>query len=190
MTTLVFWLPTVRVPFDGPSYSWGLLGFGGAGFTADYWLPVTGSLAALLVQWLGWRGGRRLPLYLLVGLWHLSLAGGAAYLAATQPGDFRFRGDTLGIDFSLTVVGPAFLSAWAIAALVWIARDLRAADASARAHDATDLRWAVALVGLLPAQFVLLRFGAPDGVTDQIGVLLTIAQWLLVGPALRARGAP
>jgi hypothetical protein len=36
---------------------------------------------------------------------------------------------------------------------------------------------AIAL-GLLPIQFVLLRFGEPHGTTDQIGVILTIAQWL------------
>lgn len=187
LTTLVFWLPTVRVLFDGPGYSWGLFGFGGVGFTVDYLLPVIGSFAALLTQWLGWRGGRRLLLYLLLGLWHLSLAAGALYFAATQPGAFRFQGDTLGIDFSLAVVGPALFSAWAIATLVWIARDLRAAGVNASARDTSDLRWAVVLVGLLPVQFFLLRFGAPDGLTDQIGVLLTVAQWLLVGPALRPR---
>jgi hypothetical protein len=35
-------------------------------------------------------------------------------------------------------------------------------------------------------QFVLLRFGEPHGITDQVGVLATIVQWLLVGRALRA----
>lgn len=187
LTTLVFWLPTVRVLFDGPSYSWGLFGFGGAGFTVDYLVPVSGSFAALLIQWLGSRGGRRLLLYLLLGLWHLSLAAGAVYFAATRPGTFRFQGDTLGLDFSLAVVGPALFSAWAIATLVWIVRDLRATGADASGRNTSDLRWAAVLVGLLPAQFFLLRFGAPDGLTDQVGVLLTVAQWLLVGPALRTR---
>lgn len=40
---------------------------------------------------------------------------------------------------------------------------------------------------MLPAQFVLLRFGEPHGLTDQIGVVLTLIQWWIlyasIGPA-------
>jgi hypothetical protein len=36
-------------------------------------------------------------------------------------------------------------------------------------------------------QFLLLQFGEPHGTTDQIGVVITILQWLLVGAALRPR---
>ncbi|MFN2441131.1 MAG: hypothetical protein ABR517_00445 [Thermoanaerobaculia bacterium] len=49
----------------------------------------------------------------------------------------------------------------------------------------TNVRWLVVLAALLPVQFVLLRFGAPHATTDEIGVLLTIAQWFLLGAALR-----
>jgi hypothetical protein len=34
-------------------------------------------------------------------------------------------------------------------------------------------------------QLVLLRVGEPHGTTDQIGVLITIAQWFLLSIALR-----
>ena len=48
----------------------------------------------------------------------------------------------------------------------------------------------LALIALLPIQFVLLRFGEPHGTTDQIGVVLTILQWMLIGAALRPRPTP
>lgn len=43
------------------------------------------------------------------------------------------------------------------------------------------------LVCLLPIQFVLLRLGPPDGLADQVGVVNTMAQWLLLGTALKPR---
>ena len=43
------------------------------------------------------------------------------------------------------------------------------------------------LIAALPLQLVLLRFGEPNGRLDQVGVLLTIAQWMLVGFALKPR---
>lgn len=42
----------------------------------------------------------------------------------------------------------------------------------------------LALAALLPMQLVLLRVGEPHGTTDQIGVLITIAQWFLLSVAL------
>jgi len=42
----------------------------------------------------------------------------------------------------------------------------------------------LALAALLPLQLVLLRVGEPHGTPDQIGVLITIAQWFLLSIAL------
>jgi hypothetical protein len=47
------------------------------------------------------------------------------------------------------------------------------------------MQWAVVLAAALPFQFVLLRFGSPGSLSDQIGVLVTIAQWLLVDRIFR-----
>jgi hypothetical protein len=33
---------------------------------------------------------------------------------------------------------------------------------------------------MLPLQFVLLRFGEPHGLRDQVGVVLTMLQWLIL----------
>ncbi|GAB4526604.1 MAG: hypothetical protein Kow00133_15470 [Amphiplicatus sp.] len=47
-------------------------------------------------------------------------------------------------------------------------------------------------LAILPVQFALLRFGEPHARTDEIGVILTIAQWLAIVFALgldrKARG--
>jgi hypothetical protein len=46
------------------------------------------------------------------------------------------------------------------------------------------------LAALLPMQLVLLRVGEPHVTTDQIGVLVTIAQWFLVSVAVRLKREP
>ena len=187
LTTLVFWLPFVRTLMDGPTYEWGLAGLGGRGLQGDVWLPVLGAALALSIRWLGWRGAR-LPFHALLLLWVVPLGALASWAALSQPDDFRFQGDTLGVDVPLAWAGPVIFGGLALVAIGWVIRDLR----SGRRREI--LPWApanrallLALAGLLPVQFLLLRFGEPHGTTDQIGVILTIAQWLLVGFALKPR---
>ena len=59
-----------------------------------------------------------------------------------------------------------------------------------------DVSFAVAapvfmgVAAALVMQLVLLRVGEPHGTTDQIGVLVTIAQWFLLGIAVRLKPGP
>ncbi|MDX1622889.1 MAG: hypothetical protein R3199_02795 [Gemmatimonadota bacterium] len=187
LTTVVFWLPLVRGAFDGPSYRWAGFGFHGAGTEGDYWFLALGTALAAAMLALGWRGAR-MPFHALVVGWHGYLGAGATWLALTRPEQFTFSGDTLGIHVSLAIVGPLLFGGFALAALVWVVRDLR----SGRERDAVP--WTRAntarlgvLAGFLPIQFALLRFDAVGNETDVAGVLVTIAQWLLVGWAIRPR---
>jgi hypothetical protein len=189
LTTLVFWLPFIRTLMDGPTYEWGLAGQGGRGLQGDVWLPVLGAAFALLIRYLGWRGAG-LPFHALLLLWLVPLGALASWAALSNPDDFRFQGDSLGINIPLAWAGPAIFGGLALVAIVWVVRDLRSGRRPEVLPWAPANRaWTLALVGLLPIQFLLLRFGEPQSTTDQIGVILTIAQWLLVGFALKPRVA-
>ena len=178
LTTLVFWLPTVRGAFDGQSYQWGLVGFGGRGMAGDYWLPLAASLAAIAVTAGAWRG-RRWALWAMA-VWSLLLTLALSGYMATSRDDFRFRVDTLGIDVSLRWVGPVIL---AVATALAVVAATRAHVSASGATTSSPLNrpWLSALALTLPLQFALLRFGAPGSRLDQLGVLLTIVQWLFIG---------
>jgi hypothetical protein len=187
LTTIIFWLPTVRGAFDGPSYRWGLFGYSGHGTAGAWWLPVLGSAAALLARSLVWRGAVRAG-SLMIAAWHLALFAGVAYAAVTNPDDFRLQGDTMGIDISLALAGPALFGAGAALAVFVGVRTFRGELAARRAAwTRSNTRWLTALLALLPIQFVLLRYGSAGSTADQIGVLLTLGQWLLLDRALRPR---
>lgn len=184
LTTLPFWLPFIRGAFDGVSYQWNSFGFGGAGIRGDYWFVVLGSTFAISIQFLGWRGAK-FPVHILMSGWFLFLASGAFYLALDNPESFRFRGDTLGIDFSLAWIGPVLFGSVAITAIWWSWNALRnKTKLPVAAWSSRNTYWVVGLAALLPVQFVLLRIGTPHGVTDQIGVILTIIQWFVIGITL------
>ena len=188
ITLILVWLPFVRGLMDGDSYRWGNLFWGrqirGSGVHGDYWVLVLQVLFGLTLLYLGWRGARQ-PFHWLLLLWHIPLGVQAIKEALTSPEDYRFRGDSLGVDVSLAWVGPLFFGGFALLSLFWVVRDLR------RTRGKVELEWThvnrillfIAL-GLLPVQFVLLRFGEPHGPRDQVGVILTMLQWVLINFAL------
>ena len=187
VTTLAFWLPLVRSFMDGDSYEWGFFRFRGYGLHGDLWLPAVCVMLALAVRWLGWRGAR-LPFHALLLLWLVPIGAGATYLSITRPDDFTFEGDTMGLSIPLAPVGILLFGGFAVLAILWVIRDLR----SGRRREAppwtrTNTILVTGLLALLPIQFILLRFGAPHDTTDQIGVVMTIVQWLCVDVAIRPR---
>ena len=196
ITMIIVWLPLVRGLMDGESYQWGnsFWGFqvGGQGVHGQYWLLLLQALFGITLLYLGWRGARQ-PFHWLLLLWHIPLAVQATYDAISSPEDYRFRGDTLGVDVSLAWVGPLLFGGFALLSVLWVIRDLR------RGREKAIPEWNRAnyvllliAVSLLPLQFVLLRFGEPHGPKDQAGVILTMLQWVLINlglfPWLRSRG--
>jgi hypothetical protein len=181
------WLPLVRAFFDGASYQWGTTWFGttisGAGVTTAIVLPAIKTIVALFAIYAVQRRVRPWNWVIPLGLTSLLVADGIhGYL--TDPDAFWFHGDTLGVHINLGIAIPVFNAAFLIVAALHSVRQHRAAGGSIPLST-TNRRWLVTLALLLPVQFVLLRFGTPHGTTDQIGVVITILQWLLVGAALR-----
>lgn len=191
LTTLVFWLPTVRGAFDGASYEWGAFGFGGSGTSGDYWFPVLGSALALATLWLGWRGARFPFKILLVG-WNSFLAIALTVVVRSDPEGFHIKGDTAGMDLDLAVIGPAFFGIWAVLAWWWALRHRRTAHAPTAPWTKRNAYWVMALAALFPVQFLLLHSGSMESAQDLAGVLITVLQWMLVGIAFapaRARAS-
>jgi hypothetical protein len=188
LTFIIVWLPLVRGLMDGESYQWGSMfwgfQFGGRGLRGDYWLLVLQALFGLTLLYLGWRGAQQ-PFHWLLLLWHIPLAMEATYNSLRSPEDYRFRGDTLGVDVSLAWVGPLLFGGVALLSILWVIRDLR------RGKEKVVPPWTrsnrlllLTAVSLLPIQFFLLRYGVPHGLTDQIGVILTMLQWMLINLGL------
>jgi len=191
LTFILSWLPMIRCLMDGASYTWGTawwgLPVGGNGLGGWFLLLPAQVSLAVSILWLGWRGAR-LPFHWLLLGWHALLCSSFTMMAITEPESFRFQGDTAGIDISLAWFGPTLTGALMIASVVWVARDLRAESHGVVAPwNCVNTAWLVGLAALLPAQFVLLRFGEPHGTSDLIGVFLTIIQWMMLGHAIKPR---
>jgi len=182
------WLVMVRCLFDGDSYQWGmrlgLTGLRGSGVGDDFWVLVLMTAFVLSLIHLGSRGARAPFAAMLIG-WYAVHFYAATRLAIEHGSTWRFRGDTLGIDVRLDLVMPAlYAGALAIAAAwLWLSRKPDEANMAA-SWTRRNLALLIAAAAILPVQFVLLRSGEPHGLTDQIGVLLTVAQWILVCTAI------
>ncbi len=188
LTFMIAWLPFLRSVLDGRSYQWGINYFGfqlhGAGITPDFVFLVLqlALFAGLFIAM--YRVRNRLVYYVLLAVWFFHTFGNLLADIIVN-GDSVFEGDTLGVKVSLTwIVVPL-----SVLALSLIFMEIRA-DRRAAPQEIPwvaknrNLLWLI-LLGPLPVQAVLLATGKPHGLTDQIGVVMTILQSFLIPVILR-----
>jgi hypothetical protein len=181
---LAAWLPFLRGAMDGPSYQWGggLFGlqFSGAGIAGDYWFVMLKSALALTLLWFGWRRPNG-QVRIAIVAWLALMLGDTLYNVFTAPEDFRFQGDTLGVDISLVALAPMLEAAMVLLGAWWAARaPALPVPPLARANI---VLLATALL-LLPVQFALLSSGRGQETNDVVGVLLTMLGWVLLSAGL------
>lgn len=190
---VLVWLPLVRGATQGSAYQWALTdGIGGHGVGGDYWMLLPAAAFVISLLYLGWRGGRP-PFHGLLLAFHLPLAAAVTYAAWKNPRGFRFEGATVGLDVSLALVGPVLFGGFAIAAILWVLRDVGVR----RARPSVPWVWTRAtrvrmllLVILVPLEVVMFRSGGIQSASNLIGVALVGWQWVLVNLILaRSREA-
>ena len=186
--TLLPWLVSFRLTFEGPSYSWGSRYFGhmfhSSGLSRPDVLVVYSLLAVSLVLLFllrhhRFRVGRPL-LLLYLGFF---FANAVHQLAAGQ--EMIFQGDTLGVRVDLTAPFLLFNGGMFALAIAWCwgSRDVDV-GAGPRAVSGYRRTIVVACAAFVPVQLALLIFGEPHGTTDAIGVIGTLLQWALLAFAL------
>lgn len=124
--------------------------------------------------------------YVLLLLWFVHVFGNLLADIAIN-GDTTFEGDTLGISISLFwIVLP--LSVLALLLVLRAIRADRRATPQLIPWSAKNRKMLWLILCILPIQAVLLASGKPHGLTDQIGVILTIVQCFLLPLIVRPYG--
>ena len=181
LTFITTWLPFLRSIMDGASYQWGAEFFGsmysGKGLSGDFlYVCINFVLGMGLLYSVFWIKNRKI-FYGLAILWFGSMIGNAFFHVASGEG-YEFHGDTLGIHVDLAYVIIPFLSLLGIFVGYMILQD-RNQNLNFQ-WGKKNRMWARILLGLIPIQAVLLATGEAHGTTDQIGVVLAIAQVFLL----------
>jgi hypothetical protein len=186
--TIIPWLVTYRLTLEGDGYSWGSSYFGrmfhSSGLARPDFLVIYILLAlSLFLMWQLRNQRFRLAAPLLVAFLGFFAADAVYELMAGEP--VMFHGDTLGVHLNVSVLFFVLqFGLFAIALAWWYG--VRDIDRGPGPQPLTNLkRWLVRLcVVLAPIQIMLLVAGEPHAMTDEIGVILTILQWLFLAYAL------
>ncbi|MBS4196588.1 hypothetical protein [Lederbergia citri] len=171
-----FWLPIIRGFFDGSSYTWsGWLGIGGSGIYGDYWLLFLFVSVLLSVIFLGWRGAQK-PFHWLLLIWLLLLIiESASMFFSTET--IYFKGDTLGTEFAIGNILFPIDILFLCLATIWIIRDFKKKRPKEKIPWMKSNRVMLIIFLLIfPLQLITLR--VLD--YDQIGVILTLFQWIIL----------
>ncbi len=181
---VVVWLPLMRAIMDGESYQWGVLIFGtmmhGKGLDGDTWFLVAELTYGITLLYLGLRGARSPFAWLLLG-WIGFFAANAYYGMITDPDAMRFEGETLGVSINIGMISTALHSIALILMIMWLkvefaSKRIRTVPPWGKRNTLFLIMVAIAI----PLEYVLLHFGPTHGMTDKIGVFLTIGQWVLI----------
>lgn len=182
---ITYWLPLTRGAFDGASYEWsGWLGAGGKGIGGHYWLLFILTSILIMVVILGWRGIHK-PFRWLLLTWFLILIVESGSWFFSE--NVQIKGDTFGYDFAMPIgklVFPLDLL-FLFLSCFWIIRDIRSKKyVRPTPWNKINRNLFIHFFCLLPVQFILLRFFDHNEIFDQIGVFLTIFQWILLNLSL------
>jgi len=186
--TLLPWLVFFRLTFEGDSYSWGTSYFGhmfrSSGLSRPDFLVIYAMLAvSLYLLFLLRKHNVRLAGILLALFLGFFAADAAHEFMVGEP--LIFQGDTLGVTVDLTILFFIFQFGMFALALVWWWGSRDVSLGSGPQAMANYKRVIVKIcIAIVPVQLGLLIFGEPHALTDEIGVILTMLQWVMLAFAL------
>lgn len=182
--TILPWLVFFRLTFEGDSYSWGSEYFGrmfySSGLARPDFLVVYALLAvSLFLLWQLRKHHFKLAAPLTLLFLGFFAANALYQLVAGEP--VIFEGDTLGVKINVSI--PFFILNFGmfVIGLMWW-NSVRALKQGRGPAALTPARKMVvrACIFFVPVQLALLIFGEPHALTDEIGVIGTILQWVLL----------
>jgi hypothetical protein len=182
--TILPWLVTFRLTLEGAGYSWGSEYFGhmfhSSGLARPDFLLVYVMLIIGVFLIFKLRQHRfRLAVPLVLVYLGFFAANGLHQLVRGEP--VIFRGDTLDVTLNVTVVYFVLQFGMFLVGLAWW-YGVRHLDNGPGTPPLSAKRRAILKVCLaaIPVQIILLVVGEPHALTDEIGVLLTLANWLVL----------
>lgn len=186
LTFITTWLPFLRSLCDGESYRWGAsaynLTFNGAGLSTDYYFLVINFAIGFLLMWSMYWAKNRAIFYTLGLIWYGFIFTNSLY-QVFWGGGYEFHGDTLGIHLDLSYVIVPAVTFLLLFTIYMIMQDKQHSFVPTWVKK--NKIWSLLLVLPLPVQAVLFSMGEPHDISDQIGVIITIAQVVLLPFALR-----
>lgn len=185
-TTILAWLPLVRILGRPEGYHWGVLGLSGSGTEGPFWIFLPATAYAVTLFFVAHRGPRAV-FYPMLLLWHVAFT--AIVFAGTLAGgpDATFQGQGLHWEFPLWFIGIPCAFFTALAA-VWVVLDHRAGGAvRAAPWTRANTRWLVASLLLLGLALGFFAAGTNYNWVTAVAIVLTVVHWIVLAVSFGPR---
>ena len=175
---LAVWLPFLRCLFDGASYTYGIDYFGfqivSSGLQWGYLFVLVQLIFYSLLFYGFFFGNNKTLLTIGLVLWFIHTSGNLGFMLF-QEGDIVFHGDTMGVHVSLS----AIIAPLALLALFGIYQYWKSPFSAGYSWGRRNRKWLLIFLSPLPLQAIVLYMGQPHETSDEIGVMIAIAQAFL-----------
>jgi hypothetical protein len=142
---------------------------------------------------ISWLEGRALAFPLATASLSSADRGRRLLWAWAQPEALRFEGATIGVNFSLTYIGPILFGGFALLAVFWVLRHLT----GHRLHERVPWVWTrsarirlILVVILVPVEAVLFHTGGVRSVQNVFGVGVVFWQWFTINRVIASARMP
>ena len=177
-TTVLAWLPLVRIIGRPEGYTWRVLGLSGAGTAGPYWIFIASTLYVVTLLYTLQRGPRVVSHPMLL-LWHFAASGFVVAGTLRGGADATLQGQGLHFQIPLWMLSTPFVLFTAIV-IRWMILDIRSGALALARWSWTNSYRLVESLLLLGVALILFRAGTNYNWVTAVAIITTIVHWIML----------
>ena len=188
ITSLITWLPLIRIIGKPDEYYWGILDFKGEGADGPYWIFIVGALFVITMFYSAFRAKNRKIVYVFLTIWQLIVCS-IILLTITDLGfDATIKGEGWHWEFPIWILGiPALLGFFLTITWIYLDNKYRFNFIIRSWSKKNRVLLFISFVLLLLALFLFYKGTNYNWVTA-LAIFVTIVQLIVMVDAFKSYG--
>ncbi len=184
-TTVLAWLPLVRIIGRPEGYTWSVLGLSGAGTQGPYGVFIAATAYVVTLLYVLQRGPRIVSHPMLL-LWHLAATALVVYGTLQGGPAASLQGQGLHFEIPLWILSAPFVL-FTVIVLLWVILDGRSGTMRPAPWSRPNSNRLAISLTLLGVALILFRAGTNYNWVTAAAIIITITHWIMLAVSFESR---